>query len=79
MYKNAADVIFGGIVYWLVGYGLSFGEDSGANAFCGVGYWAVSVTDTSIMGGVFVSFVFQVKLFYIHFCISKFCLNLHYY
>ena len=63
MYKNTADVIFGGIVYWLFGYGLSFGESKGANAFCGVGYWAVSVTDPRVMGGVFVSFVFQVMMY----------------
>ena len=45
MYKNASDVIFGGTVYWLVGYGLSFGNDEGTNAFCGVGYWAIHVDD----------------------------------
>ena len=62
MYKNAADVIFGGTVYWLIGYGLSFGEDKGTNPFCGVGYWAVDVTDPAEMGDVFMKFSFQVYL-----------------
>jgi len=37
MVKNAVDVIYGGLSYWLYGFGLSFGIDKGTNAFCGVG------------------------------------------
>lgn len=36
MVKNAVDVIFGGLTYWMFGYGLSFGDDEGTNAFCGM-------------------------------------------
>ena len=64
MYKNATDVIFGGLVYWLVGYGLSFGDDEGTNAFCSVGYWAIHVEDPYIMGDVYTNFVFQVLKLY---------------
>ena len=35
MVKNAVDVIFGGLTYWMFGYGFSFGTGPGTNAFCG--------------------------------------------
>ena len=35
MVKNAVDVIFGGLSYWMFGFGLSFGEDPGSNSFSG--------------------------------------------
>ena len=31
MVKNAVDVVFGGITYWMFGYGLSFGALTAAN------------------------------------------------
>lgn len=37
MIKNVVDVVFGGLVYWAVGYGLIFGKDEGSNWFIGVG------------------------------------------
>ena len=37
MVKNAVDVIYGGLSYWLYGFGFSFGIAKGTNAFCGVG------------------------------------------
>jgi len=62
MYKNACDVIFGGLMYWMVGYGLQFGDwDHGARAFCGVGRFAVDVDNDLEMGDVFVSYVFQLS------------------
>ncbi|XP_038062656.1 putative ammonium transporter 3 [Patiria miniata] len=36
MVKNAVDVLFGGISYWMFGYGLSFGHEN-SNPFVGVG------------------------------------------
>ena len=39
MVKNAVDVLFGGMSYWMFGYGMSFGTDGGSNAFIGVGYY----------------------------------------
>ena len=61
MYKNACDVIFGGLMYWFIGYGLQFGDWPQANWFCGVGRFAVDITDDAEMGDVFVKYVFQVR------------------
>ncbi|XP_002736983.1 putative ammonium transporter 2 [Saccoglossus kowalevskii] len=58
MVKNAVDVIFGGISYWAFGYGLSFGESSGSNAFVGVGDFFVDSSNDG-MGYLFASFVFH--------------------
>lgn len=37
MVKNAVDVIYGGLSYWLYGFAFSFGVDKGTNAFSGIG------------------------------------------
>lgn len=37
MVKNAVDVIYGGLSYWLYGFAFSFGIAEGTNAFCGMG------------------------------------------
>lgn len=58
MAKNVADVIFGGISYWMLGYGFSFGDGSGTNGFCGVGKFFIDPEDT-VMGEEFSRFVFQ--------------------
>ncbi|KAL5004706.1 hypothetical protein ScPMuIL_018162 [Solemya velum] len=58
MVKNVVDVVFGGISYWMLGYGLSFGNAPGSNPFCGIGQFFVD-TDTDNMGVVFAQFVFQ--------------------
>ncbi|XP_060074735.1 putative ammonium transporter 3 [Ylistrum balloti] len=60
MMKNAVDVIFGGISYWAVGYGLSFGMDYGSNPFCGVGEFFVDSSDER-MGLLYATFVFQLS------------------
>lgn len=60
MVKNAADVIFGGLTYWMFGFGLSFGQDEGSNMFCGVGHFFVDADDDE-MGEVFSMFVFQLS------------------
>ncbi|XP_071794543.1 putative ammonium transporter 2 [Asterias amurensis] len=59
MVKNAVDVIFGGLTYWMFGYGFSFGTGPGTNAFCGVGHFFTDSTDPEEMGWVFAKFVFQ--------------------
>lgn len=41
MVKNAVDVLFGGLSYWMFGYGLSFGNEDGTNSFTGVGHFLV--------------------------------------
>ncbi|XP_035668368.1 putative ammonium transporter 3 [Branchiostoma floridae] len=37
MVKNASDVLYGGLAYWMFGYAFSFGESPWSNAFCGLG------------------------------------------
>ena len=60
MMKNAVDVVFGGISYWVFGFGLSFGNKPGSNPFCGVGYFFVD-SDTEDMGILFSTYVFQLS------------------
>ena len=44
MAKNVADVIFGGLSYWMVGYGLTYGTDYGTNGFMGIGHFFVNAS-----------------------------------
>ncbi|KAK3097088.1 hypothetical protein FSP39_006251 [Pinctada imbricata] len=60
MVKNAIDVIFGGLSYWVFGFGLSFGDSYGSNPFCGIGYFFVETSEEH-MGIVFSTFVFQLS------------------
>ncbi|XP_070185669.1 putative ammonium transporter 2 [Littorina saxatilis] len=59
MMKNVADVIFGGISYWMLGYGFSFGTDPGTNGFCGLGKFFLDPADDASMGTEYSRFVFQ--------------------
>ncbi|XP_078373487.1 putative ammonium transporter 3 isoform X2 [Oculina patagonica] len=47
MVKNAVDVIYGGLSYWLYGFAFSFGTDEGTNGFSGIGCAGVH-----LVGGV---------------------------
>ena len=60
MIKNAVDVVFGGLSYWLVGYGLSFGDNSNVNGFVGVGNFLTDA-DESNMGPVYSKYFFQLS------------------
>ncbi|KAK6179626.1 hypothetical protein SNE40_011941 [Patella caerulea] len=60
MMKNVVDVVFGGITYWMFGYGFSFGEEKGSNAFTGVGSFFVDA-DGDDMGIIYSTFVFQLS------------------
>lgn len=61
MYKNAVDVLFGGITFWMVGFGFSFGEDpTYSNRFCGFGYFFVDAPEFE-MGWTFSWFVFHMS------------------
>ena len=60
MIKNMIDVIFGGLAYWLFGYGLSFGTDSGTNGFVGVGNF-ITDADHDKMGPLFAKYFFQLS------------------
>ncbi|CAN7980259.1 unnamed protein product, partial [Ixodes pacificus] len=59
--KNAADVILGGLSYWVFGFGLQHGEDRGTTLFSGIGYFLVDSSGTEDMGLVFTKFIFQLS------------------
>ena len=58
MVKNVMDVVFGALMYWLVGYGLSYGQPS--NPFCGQGDFCpndpYSTTESGLM---YSQYIFQ--------------------
>ena len=58
MIKNAVDVVFGGLSYWICGYGFSFGDGEYSNAFFGWGHFCVTVDDDNL-GIVYSKFFFQ--------------------
>ncbi|KAI8506269.1 Ammonium Transporter Family [Branchiostoma belcheri] len=60
MVKNASDVLFGGLTYWIFGYAFSFGESPLSNSFCGIGQFFVDA-DEANMGWIFSRFFFQMS------------------
>ncbi|CAM1299476.1 amt-3 (predicted) [Pycnogonum litorale] len=59
--KNLVDVVFGGITYWMYGYGLQYGSDAGANAFCGWGSFFVEPGYGPDSGEICAEFIFQLS------------------
>ncbi|XP_020902017.1 putative ammonium transporter 3 [Exaiptasia diaphana] len=60
MVKNAIDVIYGGLSYWLFGFALSFGKEGRNTPFCGLGHFLTDV-DEHEMGGVYARYFFQLS------------------
>ena len=60
MVKNAVDVIYGGLSYWIFGFALSFGSSDHANAFCGYEYFLTDAHESQ-MGQVFSKYFFQLS------------------
>ena len=60
MIKNMTDVIFGGLAYLMLGYGLSFGDGPGTNALVSVGSF-FTYAEQDDMGHVFAKFLFQLS------------------
>ena len=58
MVKNAVDVIFGGLGFWMFGFGFTFGDSPGVNAFSGFGRFFTDAEE-SHMGEVFSLYCFQ--------------------
>lgn len=60
MMKNVVDIVFGGLTYWVFGYGMSYGRGEFTNPFIALGDFFVdpSVSDP-MMGSVCASFLFQ--------------------
>ncbi|KAJ8029857.1 Ammonium transporter 1 member 3 [Holothuria leucospilota] len=60
MVKNAVDVLFGGISYWMFGFGFSFGKEQGSGPFIGIGYFFVDTgKNDDQLGHLFSLFFFQ--------------------
>nr|CDJ89775.1 Ammonium transporter domain containing protein [Haemonchus contortus] len=67
MVKNVVDVVFGGLSYWSVGYGLSFGDyEPFRNSFIGFGRFFYDptrdVTSVNEEGWAYAAFLFQLSL-----------------
>ncbi|XP_014670072.1 PREDICTED: putative ammonium transporter 3, partial [Priapulus caudatus] len=60
MVKNAVDVVFGGISYWMVGYGLSHGDAPGSNPVVGFGRFFVDA-EPDEMGWLYSDFIFHLS------------------
>ena len=61
MVKSVLDVCFGGIAYWFIGYGISFGLDkTESNPFSGDGHFLTDV-DVKTEGQVYTKFFFQLS------------------
>ena len=58
--KNAIDVIFGGLSYWIFGFGFTFALNHRGNGFCGLGYFLTDA-DENQMGNVFSKYFFQLS------------------
>ncbi|KAF8362239.1 amt-3 [Pristionchus pacificus] len=66
MVKNVVDVVFGGIAYWSLGYGLSYGDDWYPNSFIGLGKFFYDPARQNLPvneeGWAYASFLFQMSL-----------------
>lgn len=60
MMKNVVDMVFGGLSYWMFGYGMSYGYDKGSNPFFAVGQYFVDTNDQD-MGYLYATYIFQLS------------------
>lgn len=60
MMKNIVDILFGGLSYWMFGYGMSYGTAKGTNAFFAVGSYFVDTQDIN-MGYLYATYIFQLS------------------
>lgn len=61
MVKNAVDIIFGGLSFWIFGFGMVFGQTEFSNPIIGVGNFLVDTEDTEFMGELYTLFIFQLS------------------
>lgn len=62
MVKNMMDVTIGGLAYWFVGYGFSYGPNTKpSTAMSGEGFFLVDVDQNGPNAYVYVSFIFQLS------------------
>lgn len=60
MMKNVVDIFLGGITYWAVGYGMSFGQDWNCPVLA-FGDWLLDSPQGPEMGPKFTAFLFQLS------------------
>ncbi|XP_055928659.1 putative ammonium transporter 3 [Argiope bruennichi] len=58
--KNIVDIVFGGLSYWMFGYGMSYGTSRGTNPFFGVGNYFVDTQEIN-MGYLYTTYIFQLS------------------
>ncbi|GFU07039.1 putative ammonium transporter 3 [Nephila pilipes] len=58
--KNVVDMVFGGLSYWMFGYGMSYGTSKGTNPFFAVGNYFVDTQDVN-MGYLYTTYIFQLS------------------
>ena len=61
MVKNAVDIIFGGLSFWIFGFGIVFGQPKYSNPFLGIGNFFVDTHDLDRMGDLYTLFIFQLS------------------
>lgn len=59
MMKNVSDIIFGGISFWIIGYGFAFGDSIYSNEILSFGNFFFDADDTIDGGWKFSKFFFQ--------------------
>ncbi|GIY88133.1 putative ammonium transporter 3 [Caerostris darwini] len=60
MMKNIVDMAFGGMSYWMFGYGISYGTSKGTNPFFAVGNYFVDTKEVN-MGYLYTTYIFQLS------------------
>ncbi|KAJ8029859.1 Ammonium transporter 1 member 3 [Holothuria leucospilota] len=58
MIKNTVDVVFGGLTYWMFGFGISIWVEGESNQFMGVSNFFLDA-DSEVSGQLFSLFFFQ--------------------
>ena len=62
MVKNAVDVIFGALGYWICGFAFSFGESpEHTNEFNGFGHFFTDENEFDVEGKIFAKYFFQLS------------------
>ncbi|VEN55964.1 unnamed protein product [Callosobruchus maculatus] len=62
MMKNVADIVLGGLTYWIFGFALSFGRSEVNNGFLALGDFFIDPPlSDPLKGGVYAAFIFQLS------------------
>ena len=61
MVKNAVDVIYNALAYWMFGFAFSFGNSNYSNSFCGFGHFLLDTDELGEEGWLHVKYFFQLS------------------